>query len=246
MSWAAQRRLCKQAVANDEIPTAKIARMARALLNKLTHDRFESLSGQILALPFTTSEQLAVLVGEIFEKATTQDGFRSLYTELCVRLDSHLISQQSPVGGKVFRRALVSECQATFERHLQPADAALFVGLLEDERFEVEVKLKTRRLGNMRFIGELLVCRLLALKLMPQIVFELLNGDEAALESLIAFLMVVAPVFEQEGSLYAASLRDAFATLQRRRTEQALSQRLRCYLSDLFDARSRDWSPRTK
>jgi translation initiation factor 4G len=243
-SWSAQLR-ARRADAdgnNKEVPTAEIARMARALLNKLTRERFESLCGQILALPFSTPEQLAVLAAEIFEKATTQNGFRSLYTELCVRLDAHLMKQSSSVGGKAFRKALVKECQATFERHLQPADPSLFAGLTGDECFEVEMKLKTRRLGNMRFIGELLVQRLLAQKLMPPIVLQLLHGDEAALESLIALLTVVAPVFEQGTSLYKVPLRDAFATLQRKKNEPGISSRVHCHLSDLFDARAQGWA----
>jgi len=246
-SWSEQRRIRKAAAAglNNDVSTAEIAHMARALLNKLTHERFESLCGQILALPFSTSEQLAVLVAEIFEKATTQDGFRALYTELCVRLDTHLVEKDSVVGGKAFRKALVNECQATFERHLQPADPSLFIGLTGEECFEVEMKLKTRRLGNMRFIGDLLVRRLLAQKLMPPIVLELLNGDEAALESLIAFLMVIAPFFEQNATLYKAPLRDAFATLRHKRTEKGISSRVRCLMSDLFDARARGWAPRS-
>jgi len=246
-SWSEQRRIRKAAAAvmSNDVSTAEIARTARSLLNKLTHERFESLCGQILALPFSTSEQLAVLVAEIFEKATTQDGFRVLYTELCVRLDTHLVESNSIVGGKAFRKALVNECQATFERHLQPADPSLFVGLTGEERFEVEMKLKTRRLGNMRFIGDLLVRRLLAQKLMPPIILELLNGDEAALESLVAFLMVIGPFFEQNATLYKAPLRDAFATLRHKRTEKGISSRLRCLMSDMFDARASGWALRS-
>ena len=48
--------------------------MARALLNKLTHERFEALCRQILGLPLSTTEHLIALAAEIFEIATTQDG----------------------------------------------------------------------------------------------------------------------------------------------------------------------------
>lgn len=218
--------------------------MSRSILNKLTHARFEALSAQVLALPISTPEQLAVLVGEIFEKATTQPGFRSLYIDLCVRLDGHLLELNSAVGGKAFRKALATECQVTFERYLQPADPILFLGLTMDERFEVEMKLKTRRLGNMQFIGDLLVHRLLAQKLMLPIIFQLQDGDEAALESLIALLLVIGPGFDHKDSAYSAPLRETFAKLHRRKGHKELSPRLRCQLSDLFDARARGWVPR--
>lgn len=247
-SWSAQQRIRKAALPSGriEVSTADTARMARALLNKLTQDRFESLACQILALPLSTPEQLVAVAAEIFEKATTQECFRSMYVELCVRLDMHLAKQSGAIGGKAFRRALASECQSTFERNLHPADAALFDGLTGEERFEVEMKLKTRRLGNMRFIGDLLVRRLLAQKLMPPIVNELLDGGEAALESLVALLTVVAPFFEQKSSPYQAHMRDAFARLRCRKADQELSTRVRFQLTDLFDAQARGWAPRSR
>jgi len=243
-SWMASQ--CnRKAGLLESCTTVDIARMTRALLNKLTEERFESLCCQILALPLSTTEQLAVVVAEIFQKATTQDCFRALYTELCMRIDTHLAPQTSAIGGKAFRKALVTECQATFERSLQPPDASLFVNLNGDERFEVEMKLKTRRLGNMRFIGDLLVRRLLAPKLLPPIVHQLLNHNEAALESLIALLTVVSPEFEAKPSLYQAPLRDAFATLRRKMSDKAVSSRVRCQINDLFDAKARQWAPRS-
>jgi len=228
----------------EDCSTTDMMRMTRSLLNKLTQERFESLCAKLLALPISTTEQLAVVVAEIFQKATTQNSFRSLYTELCTRLDTHFAAHTGKVGGKAFRKALVSECQATFERNLLPPDASLFVGLGDDDCFEVEMKLKTRRLGNMRFIGDLLVRRLLAPKLLPPIVHELMNGDEGALESLMALLMVVAPEFDMKPSLYQAPVRDACALLQRKFTEKAVSSRICCQINDLLDAKARSWAPR--
>jgi len=243
-SWMA-RQSSRRVGSPGNCTAVDMARMTRALLNKLTEERFESLCSQILSLPLSTTEQLAVMVAEIFQKATTQDCFRALYTELCMRLDAHLAPQTSAVGGKAFRKALVSECQATFERSLQPPDASLFVDLNGDEQFELEMKLKTRRLGNMRFIGDLLVRKLLSPKLLPQIVHELLNRDEAALESLIALLTTVSPEFETRPSLYQAPLRDAFAVLKNKMSDKAVCSRVRCQINDLFDAKARGWTVRS-
>jgi hypothetical protein len=115
----------------------------------------------------------------------------------------------------------------------------------DDDRFEVEMKLKTRRLGNMRFIGDLLVRRLLAPKLLPPIVHELLGRDEAALESLIALLNVVAPEFEAKSSIYQSPLRDALAILRRKSNDKGVCLRIRCQINDLLDAKARAWAPRS-
>lgn len=243
-SWSASRKTAS--LGNS---TAKdIERLTRGLLNKLTAERFESLSKQILALPLSTPEHLAVLAAEIFAKATTQDCFRNLYTDLCIRLDAHLAPQTSVVGGRAFRKALVNECQSTFEHYLQPADPAVFADLNSEECFEIHVKLKTQRLGNMRFIGDLLVRRLLAPKMLPAIVHELLSGDEDALESVIALITVVAPEFEKNTSqiaIYQAPLRDAYQVLRRKHDDGSICLRMRCQINDLFDAKARSWAPRT-
>jgi len=244
VSWMAQQRARKASLlsAREELPAADIARMARSLLNKLTEERFESLVAKILALPFSTPEHLEAVVAEVFEKATTEDCFRSLYAELCTRLDTHLAEQTSAIGGKAFRKSLVNVCQATFERNLQPPPT--FADLTADERLEEEIKLKICRLGNMRFIGELLARRLLAPKLMLPIVHELITGDSAAQEDLIALLTVVAPRFDQKTCIVTASLKDAFVTLRQKSNAKGCSSRLRCQISDLLDARARGWAPR--
>jgi hypothetical protein len=243
-SWAAQQRIRRAALESKDDVALDLGRKVRALLNKLTEERFECLCGQILALQISTSAELAIISEEIFEKATTQNGFRALYSELCLRIDAHLSKETSEIGGRAFRKALANECQASFERHLQSTDVAALANFLGDERIEQEMKLKMHRIGNVRFIGELLVRRLLAPKLIAPIVQELLRGDESALESLIALLTILAPCFEQKPSLYQAPLKDAFATLCRRRSDKELSLRMRCQLNDLFDARDRKWAAR--
>lgn len=234
LSWSAARRNRK----------ADVGSMARSLLNKLTEQRFESLCSQMLSLPLSTPEDLAVVVSEIFQKATTENAFRTLYTELCIRLDDYLDAETSQIGGKQFRRALINECQITFERDLKTLDNSVFAGLSADECFEVEVKVKARRLGNMRFIGDLLLRRLLAIKLLPPILHQLLVGDEAALESLIALLLIVAPEFETKTSPYQATLKNAFTQLRQKMTNKSVSPRLSCLINDLLDARERGWVDR--
>jgi len=246
-SWAVQQRL-RRAEREENIIAAEatpedIARKAKGLLNKLTQERFEPLCQQILDLPVRTAEQLAALVAEIFDKATTEKGFLTLYTELCARLDAHLLAEGSCVGGKVFRKALVTECQASFERNLQqPLDPETLVNFTYEDRYVEEVKHKTRTLGNMRFIGELLIRKLLAGKILFFIVNEMLDtNSEPSLESLVELLTVVAPVLERKGTIYEAPLRETFGTLRKKNKDMKLCMRIRCKISDLLDFRSNGW-----
>jgi len=159
-----------------------------------------------------------------------------------VRLDAHFAQQSGVIGGSAFKKALINECQATFERNLKPEDAAVFAGLTQEECFEAEMKLKTRRLGNMGFIADLFVRRLLAAKLLAPIVLQLLSRDEAALESLIALLKIVAPEFDKAESLHQALFQDAFVQLRKKITQKSVCSRIQCHIKDLLEAKEKGWS----
>lgn len=249
-SWGAQQRLRRERVSSgggkdEDVPPSEVARQARGILNRLTAENFAALAAQMLALPLHTPYQLRALVAEIFEKATLQRTFLPLYSDLCVRLDAHLAKDEgTKVGGMVFRKALVTECQASFERHKKPENDDAPKGLSYEESYEREVKYKTRTLGNMRFIGELMVHRLLAGKVLIFLLNELLDvGTGPALESLVALLAVVAPAFEQTES-YAEPLRDVFASLGEKTNDKSISTCVRVKIQDLLDLRARDWAPK--
>lgn len=253
-SWAAHRRAQRAQRAasatfaardDGDASPEQIGKSMRSILNKLTAERFESLCAQVLQLPLKTQEQLAAVVAEIFERATTEKFFICIYAELCTRLDSHLALAGGDVGGKAFRRAIVTECQRSFERYLKPADNVRRQGLSYEDEYEEEVKLKTRMLGNMRFVGELLVRRLLAGRVLVAVSDELLSaGGEAELESLAVLLTVVGPRFEQPHSVYAGSLKDTFAALRCKAKALSVPLRVRCLLKDLLEARERGWTPK--
>lgn len=247
-SWAAQQKLrrAEQEKETEFMSAEACGRKALGLLNKLTQERFESIRDQVIALPVTTTEHMGAMVAAIFEKATTEKGFLGLHTELCASLDSHFALETSQMGGKVFRKALVSECQACFERNIRnPFNPETVATLSYEDRYELEVRHKTRTLGNMRFIGQLLARKLLAAKVFFFIVNEMLDiGNDAALESLAELLQIVAPVFENKQSIYSAPLREVFAALKKKSKDSKVSTCIRCKLCDLLDARARSWVPR--
>lgn len=244
-SWIAQQRMRRETDESQETSAVEVARKAKGILNKLTQERFELLFAQIVALPLQTSEQLGAVVAEIFEKATTQHVFVDIYTELCTRLDAHFSLGNVDCGGKMFRKSLVAECQACFERNLAtPFDFAKFANLSYEERYEEEVKYKTRTLGNMRFIGGLMLRKLLASKIFFFIVNELLEiADDMALECLVELLKIVGPTFDSsKQSIYTAPLREVFNALKKIESSGKTSKCIKCKLCDLLDARASGWN----
>lgn len=56
----------------------------RRILNKLSADNFHQLSAQLFELEIPSPECLQGIVGTIFDKATLEPTFSSLYAQLCV------------------------------------------------------------------------------------------------------------------------------------------------------------------
>jgi len=57
-----------------------------AILNKMTPQSFEKLSGQLCKLEMTSSEMLRRVIGVIFDKAVDEPHFAVVYAALCARL----------------------------------------------------------------------------------------------------------------------------------------------------------------
>ncbi|PWN41646.1 hypothetical protein IE81DRAFT_324274 [Ceraceosorus guamensis] len=118
-----------------------VTRKVKALLNKLTLEKFDSISSQILDWANKSTEEtdgrtLRQVIALIFEKATDEAAFSEMYARLCRRLmeevsaevkDENLTGSDSkPVtGGNLFRKYLINRCQEDFERGWAQRDATL-------------------------------------------------------------------------------------------------------------------------
>merc|ERR1719160_889741 len=157
-SWAAHaQEKRKQSTSNENGPeedAGAVARRARGILNKLTDKNFDTLYEQLLGCGIHTQVQLEAVVREIFEKATTQHIFLRMYVDLAEKMDQHF--KKNPIEGCDFRKILVGACQQTFDRNLKEA-VPIDINMTYEEQYEAQLKFRTRMLGNLRFVGELLV-----------------------------------------------------------------------------------------
>ncbi|KAM0748522.1 hypothetical protein T439DRAFT_358407 [Meredithblackwellia eburnea MCA 4105] len=118
-----------------------VQRKVKALLNKLTLEKFESISDQILAwadksVDETDGRILRQVIALIFEKATDEANFSEMYARLCRKLmekvsnnvkDVNVKSQDGTIvaGGGLFRKYLLNRCQEDYENGWkQKADTA--------------------------------------------------------------------------------------------------------------------------
>ncbi|KAL8292097.1 hypothetical protein RQP46_001563 [Phenoliferia psychrophenolica] len=108
-----------------------VQRKVKALLNKLTLEKFDSISDQILAwadksVNETDGRILRQVIALIFEKATDEANFSEMYARLCRKL----MEKVSPnvkdegvkgpdgalvAGGGLFRKYLLNRCQEDYE-----------------------------------------------------------------------------------------------------------------------------------
>ncbi|WWC89214.1 uncharacterized protein L201_004132 [Kwoniella dendrophila CBS 6074] len=112
---------------DDEGSPAFIERKVKSLLNKLTEEKFDGISKQILEWANKSEHEtngmtLKLVIKLIFEKATDEAHWSAMYAKLCrmlmVELDpavTEVLEGKPTSGGVLFRKYLLGRCQMDFE-----------------------------------------------------------------------------------------------------------------------------------
>ncbi|XP_006461275.1 hypothetical protein AGABI2DRAFT_221937 [Agaricus bisporus var. bisporus H97] len=109
-----------------------VDRKVRGLLNKLTMERFDSISDQIIEWANKSEKEkdgrtLIQVIRLVFEKATDEATWSEMYARLCRKMmeqistkvqdDGIRNNEGKPIaGGQLFRKYLLNRCQEDFER----------------------------------------------------------------------------------------------------------------------------------
>lgn len=127
-------------VVNDLDSPEIVDRKVKGLLNKLTMEKFDSISDQIIewankSEKETDGRTLIQVIKLVFEKATDEATWSEMYARLCRKMMEQ-ISQRvqdegiknpegKPIaGGQLFRKYLLNRCQEDFERGWVAKEAA--------------------------------------------------------------------------------------------------------------------------
>lgn len=112
---------------SDERSPVFIERKVKALLNKLTEEKFDSISEQILEWANKSRDEtdgmtLKLVIKLVFEKSTDEAHWSAMYAKLCRKLHDKLdpsvtevIDGKPYAGGSLFRKYLLGRCQSDFE-----------------------------------------------------------------------------------------------------------------------------------
>jgi translation initiation factor 4G len=242
-----------------------VQRKVKAALNKMTPEKFEKISDQILEIAAqskheTDGRTLRQVIQLTFEKACDEAHWAGMYAQFChkmlttmspdIRDDTIKDKAGNPViGGGLFRKYLLNRCQEEFERGWQanlpdkPEGESQEAALLSDEYY-IAAAAKRRGLGLIQFIGQLYKLRMLTVRIMHECVLKLLNfegdPDEAAIENLTTLLTAIGATMDQEEQ-GRPCIAMYFSRINSVLENAALASRPRFMLLDLVDLRKAGW-----
>ena len=216
--WVALSTVRKPDSTDTESPEL-VDRKVMALLNKLTMEKFDSISDQIIAWANKSENEkdgrtLVQVIRLVFDKAIDEAAWNEMYARLCRKMmetispevqdDGIRNAEGKPIaGGQLFRKYLLNRCQEDFERgwFAKETTAKAINGKkgneseLYSEEYYAAQKAKRQGVGLIKFIGELFKLQMLTERIMHECVKKLLgnveNPEEEEIESLCQLLKTV-------------------------------------------------------
>jgi len=118
--------------------------------------------------------------------------------------------------------------------------------LVEEELLEARLKYKTKMLGNIKFVGQLLINKVLSTKIIFQCAYALLDSpSDEKLETLCAFLNTIGPAYDSPEWKSYASLTQVFAEVKMLSSpsckDHDIPPRIKFLLKDVVDLRASGW-----
>jgi translation initiation factor 4G len=241
-----------------------VQRKVKAALNKMTPDKFDKISDQILEIAGQSKDEtdgrtLRQVIQLTFEKACDESHWSSMYAKFCSRMLQTMSTEikdenvrdkhgQPVVGGALFRKYLLNRCQEEFERgwevNLPEAPEGEKEAKLLSDEYYVAAAAKRKGLGLIQFIGELYKLGMLTLRIMHECVLKLLDfeglPDEAAIESLVKLLRTVGATMES-AEAGPKMINMYFERIEKVMNMEGLPSRMHFMLLDTVDMRKSGW-----
>ncbi|XP_017125587.2 putative uncharacterized protein DDB_G0277255, partial [Drosophila elegans] len=231
-----------------------VFRRVRGILNKLTPEKFQELSDELLKLDLNSIVILNGVILLIFDKALDEPKYSSMYAQLCKRLSEEAPSfDKEPNNSCTFLRLLIAVCRDKFNNRLK-RDENDNRPPPENEADEEERRhlAKQRMLGNVKFIGELNKLDMLSKTVLHQCIMELLvkkkkrtAGAQEMCEDMECLAQLLKTCGKNLDSEQGKELMNQyFETLERRSKSSEYPPRIRFMLKDVIELRQNHWVPR--
>jgi translation initiation factor 4G len=244
----------------------EVQRLVKGSLNKMTPEKFDKLSDQILQIAAQSKDEpdgrtLRQVIQLTFEKATDEAHWSPMYAMFCKRMlesmnndikDENIKDKAGNVvtGGNLFRKYLLNRCQEEFEKGwklnlpAKPEGVTEEAAMLSDEYY-VQAAAKRHGLGLVRFIGELFKLGMLTERIMHECVKKLLDyegvPDDAEVESLVSLLETVGSFLDDPASKNQPRMDAYFERITVIMNMPGLLSRLKFALMEVIDLRKNKW-----
>lgn len=234
----------------------QVFRKVRGILNKLTPEKFQKLSDDLLRMELSSYPILRGVIILIFNKALEEPKYSSMYAQLCKRLNEevpHFVKDNKQCS---FNLLLLNKCGDEFSKRRENLEQLNIAAehhpdslLDEEERRHLA---KRKMLGNIKFMGELGKLEILSGHLLHKCIQELLYtsnslvkmGEDPAedLECLCQIMRTSGRLLDSEES--QPLVNQYFKRLNQLALRPTLPPRIRFMLKDIIDLRSNQWMPR--
>ncbi|KAI6046362.1 armadillo-type protein [Pisolithus marmoratus] len=240
-----------------------VDRKVRSLLNKLTMEKFDSISDQIIAWANKSENEkdartLIQVIKLVFEKATDEANWSEMYARLCRKMMETISlkvqdegienTEGKPItGGQLLRKYLLNQCQEGFERGWATKENTTNAkSELYSDEYYASQKAKRQGLGLIKFIGELFKLQMLTERIMHECVKKLLgnveNPSEEEIESLCQLLRTVGQLLDVPKA--RAHMDVYFQRMRELCKSTNVRPRMQFMLQDVIELRDRKWQPR--
>lgn len=244
-----------------------VQRKVKAALNKMTPEKFDRISDQILEIAAqsvkeTDGRTLRQVIQLVFEKATDEAHWAPMYAKFCYKMlstmnpeikDETIKDKAGNVvaGGNLFRKYLLNRCQEEFEKGWKvnlpaPKEGENQEAVMLSDEYYVAAAAKRRGLGLVKFIGELFKLGMLTERIMHECVKKLLDyegmPEEAEVESLSSLLRTIGKQLDSPESKGAGRMDAYFERITQTMNLPDLPSRLRFMLLDVVDLRRAGWN----
>ncbi len=254
---------------SDIMDAETVQRTVKSLLNKMTLEKFDKISGQIIDIAKQSrfendGRTLRQVLEQTFAKACDEPHWSSMYAQFCAAMFNSVSEEisdddikdkngQPITGGLLFRKYLLNRCQEEYESDRVSAENSTGVKDLEStapdqltDEYYIAVAAKRRQLGLVRFIGELYILGLLTEKVILACTGDLINSvnreEDTTLtfETLCQLLTTVGPRL-QGSQRSGARLDQIFLQLKTIIDTFGLSARIKFMIMDLIDLKNANW-----
>lgn len=247
-----------------------ITRKVKSLLNKLTLEKFDSISGQIWDYAKQSEKEkdgqsLRTVIELVFDKAIDEPNFSSMWAQLCKKM-SELITTGEPIidenavdkegkpvsGVLLYRRYLLNRCQKEFlkgwKTDLPKLEESASGDVMLTDEYYAAVKAKRQGLGLVQFIGELFKLQMLTDRIMIDCMIRLCSDpqhpEDEETETMCRLLTTIGRSFEFSSKKNKEWFDVYFERMNEMYKSDTLSSRVKFMILDVFDLRKNKWVPK--